>query len=731
MVKKRSQKDTPDISLEEVMEQLPGHIYWKTKNGILLGCSKKTWEDFKLASLNEYIGKTDYDLLPKAQADKLTQIDKEVINTGKPIVTEEESDICDGTTALYLTHKAPLRAKDGSIVGISGVSLNVTKARREELQRFHLLESVIALTPGHVYWKDKNGKYLGCNNEQAKSLGLSSRNEIINKVPYERLSSEAASLLKAGDNEVLQYGRTITLEESGIREDGTTGFFLTKKTPLYDECGNVDGLVGISVDITDRKAAEALRAKQALMEAAAQVSHDIRSPLAALNTVLRNLPTIPEDQRILIRNAVRRINDIANNLLVDYRGETPEPKTSDNDQQPPATQKTELLSSLLDTLLSEKKAQMGDRRVELNLDIEVEAFGLFATIDSTQFKRVISNLLNNAIEAIKGTGDVTVRLEKQADFARIRLIDTGKGMPPAVLTKIKTGGITHGKTGGTGIGIASAIGLVEQGGGHFDMTSQVGQGTTVIIDLPTAPAPDWFQEALMLEPDSTVVILDDDESIHGIWTSRCQPFLAEITLRHIHHSKTFREYCAAADLSQSLFLVDYELLGSDETGLDLVEGLALSDRAILVTSRYEEAKVRAQAKKLGVKIIPKNFSPYIAIQLVQTAQAQAPSQEQPQLVFIDDDNTLTRAWEQAAEFTGVCIKTFNRTADLRDALATLAKSTPIYIDSNLGESISGELFAKELYERGFTELYLASGYPKGYFGDLPWIKDVVGKAPPF
>ena len=468
---------------------------------------------------------------------------------------------------------------------------------------------------------------------------------------------------------------------------------------------------------------EQAKTRQALIDCAAQVSHDIRSPLAALNTVLRNLPTIPEDQRILIRNAVRRINDIANNLLVEYRDESIETKTKAEPKHTPDTTNPELLSSLLDTLLSEKKAQMGDRRVELNLDIDEHAFGLFVTVDPVQFKRVISNLLNNAIEAIGGTGEVIVRLEKHADQACIRLTDTGKGMPSALLEKIKKGGTTHGKQGGTGIGIASAIAFVEHCGGYFDITSQAGQGTTVIMELPIASAPAWFQEELTLTPNTIVVALDDDESIHAIWTSRCQPFLSEITLKHIHHSKAFREYCASADLCKTVFWVDYELLGSEESGLDLVEDLKLSGRSILVTSRYEENKVRAQADKLGVKIIPKNFSPYIPISLAR--------EDQPSLVFIDDDKTLTRTWEQAAAFQGISIKTFNRTADLRKALSTLAKSTPIYIDSNLRESISGEAFAKELYEQGFTELYLASGHAKEHFGDLPWIKGFVGKEPPF
>lgn len=715
------------IELDEILAQLPAHIYWKDENCVFVGSNTNNWRDFGLKSLADFIGKTDYDLFSKEEADPVREIDQKVMKEGKIVIAEEWLTKDDGSKVLYLSCKKPLENKKGEIVGVLGCSIDITSAKQKTLDELAVLDNVIAVMPGNVYWMDKDGVYLGCNDNEAKAVGLISRKDIIGKRNIDIPGFVIPEIIDAVNKQVLLTGKTITIEEPVVFNEGAKGVVLSTKTPIYDSRGHVAGLVGISIDITDKKEAEALRSKQALMEVAAQVSHDIRSPLAALNTVLRNLPTIPEDQRVLIRNAVTRINDIANNLLVEYRGDGAQAKSGDKQQLGSGAEKTELLSSLLDSLLSEKKAQISNRRVELHLEIAPEAFALFVRLETTSFKRMISNLLNNAIEAIAGKGSVTVCLQPRDEFACIRLKDSGKGMSAAVLEKVKGGGTSHGKSQGTGIGIASAISLVEQAGGRFDMTSQEGAGTTVTVELPTVSAPSWFQEALTLTPGSTVVVLDDDESIHSIWASRCQPFCKDIQLKHIHHSKSFREYCAVAEVANSLFLVDYELLGSDETGLDLIEALNLSERAILVTSRYEESKVRERVKKLGVKIIPKNFSPYIAISMA-TAEAEMPA---PDLVFIDDDKTLTRAWEQAAKQAGLRIKTFNRTADFRKILPSLPKTTAIYIDSNLGEAVDGEIFAKELYEQGMLELYLASGHPQEYFGELPWIKDFVGKEPPF
>lgn len=64
-------------------------------------------------------------------------------------------------------------------------------------------------------------------------------------------------------------------------------------------------------------------------------------------------------------------------------------------------------------------------------------------------------------------------------------------------------------------------------------------------------------------------------------------------------------------------------------------------------------------------------------------------------------------------------------------MARYDKNIPIYIDSDLKEKMPGEIFAKFLYEQGFSTLYLATGYDKDRYGDMPWIKDIVSKDPPF
>jgi len=232
------------------------------------------------------------------------------------------------------------------------------------------------------------------------------------------------------------------------------------------------------------------------------------------------------------------------------------------------------------------------------------------------------------------------------DVLTIKIIDNGKGIPEDILLKIRQGEITSSKKEGHGLGISGAIQNIRKWNGTYDIQSKVGEGTTFTIKLPVAQAPDWFQSKLEITSGMNVVVLDDDQSIHGIWELRFQEYIknGQIALKHFFLPSELTEYCIATPTcpaeakseggshtkaglprhslaeagqnlpsTKTLFLIDYELLGSEETGLDLIEKLNLKNQAILVTSRYEEPAVRNKIIKLGIKAIPKNFAPYINI----------------------------------------------------------------------------------------------------------------------
>ncbi len=464
----------------------------------------------------------------------------------------------------------------------------------------------------------------------------------------------------------------------------------------------------------------------AIAEATAQVAHDIRSPLAALNTALKDLRELPEQKRILIRNATRRISDIANNLLIKYKMKKSKKITKTRTQK---DIKAELISSLLDSLISEKRAQTTEKSIDIVLELGNNTHNCFVDLESEKFKRIISNLINNAFEAVETNGIIRVILRKQYNDLVIEIIDNGNGMPEDILLKIKQGRISSSKKEGFGLGISNAIQSIKSWKGSYDIQSKEGEGTTFTITLPIAEEPDWFQSTVILSPNKHIIVLDDDESIHNVWESHFLKYIENklITLEHFYDPPAFIKYCKTSRSEQDLFLVDYEFVNSMETGLDLIEQLDLKKQTILVTSRYEEPEIKGRTRKLEVKIIPKSFAPYVSISMVN----ETTKEEHPELIFIDDDKALTEAWKMRASFINKKIATFNRSGDFKKVMDRYNKDIPIYIDSDLREEIPGEIFAKFLYEQGFHNLYLATGYEKDNFGHLPWIKEVVNKEAPF
>ena len=257
-----------------------------------------------------------------------------------------------------------------------------------------------------------------------------------------------------------------------------------------------------------------------LFDVSSQVAHDIRSPLSALNMVSSSLKEVPEEKRLLIRNAVQRINDIANDLLA--KGKQAAEKSDQAlktakvgaPNSLAVNQEIILLPALVDSLVSEKRIQLRD---QINVSVESDfkdSFGAFVVADGKELMRLLSNLINNAVEAFANeTGRVVVAVRAHEDTIHLSLRDNGRGIPPEILQRLGEAGVTHGKEGtqsGSGLGVYHAKKSVEATGGQFKISSQVGVGTMIDIYLPRAIAPVWFLDAIVLKPGMEIISLDDD-----------------------------------------------------------------------------------------------------------------------------------------------------------------------------------------------------------------------------
>lgn len=101
------------------------------------------------------------------------------------------------------------------------------------------------------------------------------------------------------------------------------------------------------------------------------------------------------------------------------------------------------------------------------------------------------------------------------------------------------------------------------------------------------------------------------------------------------------------------------------------------------------------------------------------------------LIFLDDSIALTQVWELRCEQAGKKIVTFNAPKPFLEGIENHDKTTPIYIDVSLGEKTSGITIAKEIFDKGHKNIYLATGFNPDMYRMFSWIKGVVGKEPPY
>lgn len=362
----------------------------------------------------------------------------------------------------------------------------------------------------------------------------------------------------------------------------------------------------------------ALETSRASAELAAQVSHDIRSPLAALNAAVQTTNSFDESTRAQIRMALNRIRDIANGLLAKNRENRPNAivQHSENIAVVAEHRSSELLSPLIESAVSLKRLQLCDQpQIVISQSVPPDCFLVFSEIDPGELHRIISNLLNNSIEALSTDGEIGVSLARHNNGIVLTIRDNGKGIPRELLAKVVEKGGTFGKANGNGLGLSHAKKTIESWGGKLSLESEVDHGTIISIELPLAAPPNWFPSEIRIQNDMSVLVIDDDPLIHKVWDHRFSAVKDTIHLVFLHSPqdllKWYRDNIHAKNI---LILCDYEFNGHQTTGLDVLEMTGIGAQSILVTNIWEEDKIRRRCEKNGIKLLPKQYVENVNIQ---------------------------------------------------------------------------------------------------------------------
>ncbi len=246
--------------LEGIINAIPVRVFWKDENLVYLGCNAAFARDAGFADPKDIIGKDDYQMGWRDQAELYRGDDRQVIESGRSkFLIEEPQTTPEGNTITLLTSKIPLRSSEGKIIGVLGTYMDITERKRTEeaLRKSEERMRDITFSIADWVWEvDANGVYTYSSARGSDIIGRSPE-DIIGKTPFDLMPPDEAKRVAVLFSEIVANKAPIKdLENWNIGKSGELICLLTNGVPILDAAGNLKGYRGVDKDITERKRAE-------------------------------------------------------------------------------------------------------------------------------------------------------------------------------------------------------------------------------------------------------------------------------------------------------------------------------------------------------------------------------------------------------------------------------------------------------------------------------------------
>ena len=514
--------------LNSLIDSIPDLIFQKDNSGVYEKCNI-AFTKFAGRSKKDIIGKTDYELFSKPVADFFIQKDREMLEKGKPKRNEEWVTYPDGTLVLLDTLKTPFYGPDNALLGLIGVSRDITAYKRAEQQLIRQA-SAIENAAEEVMITDRQGIIEYVNPAFEKITGYTS-DDVIGKNP---------NILSSGKHDTDYYKH---LWDTILAGNVWSGHIINKTkadvlvdmeatiSPIFDSQHNIIGFVSVKRDVTEQyKMEQQMRERQkleAIGNLAGGVAHDFNNILTAiLGYTDLALMSISEESKIFedlseIKNAGTRAKELVNRILAFSR-------RTDQERIPQQIQPIlkEAVKLLRATLPS---------TIEIQFNVNNNTPPIMA--NPTQLHQVIMNLCTNSFHSMadqRGTLCITLNemtddalfdlpqdeLAKGDTYVVLEVADTGRGIAPELLPRIFEPYFTTKEQGeGTGLGLAVVHGIVTDHKGYIEVNSEVGKGTKIRIYFPAIELLANQKKTVVSNApggNETILLVDDEVKILDI-----------------------------------------------------------------------------------------------------------------------------------------------------------------------------------------------------------------------
>jgi PAS domain S-box-containing protein len=457
----------------------------------------------------------------------ILEADRQVIETGQRLgFYRRDYRAPDGRVSTWLASRAPIRDATGKVKYVVSVGLDITEHRQMEaaLQESEdRFRSIADSLPALIWMSDENGQCIFLNKQWSAYTGRPAAEEL-GRGFFESIHPDDRAKSLEVERGMLSYRGHMTDEYRLRGKDGNYRWFLDNLVPRFSADGAYLGHIGVLIDIEDRRnLEEKLRHVQRLEvvgHLAGGIAHDFNNLLTVVIGNLDLIQSNPRDTEKVTRlsanalQAAERGAELVHRMVAFSRQQTLNPIQIDLN---------ELVARIGEML---RPSLMADIEIELKLAPE----SCMAVADPGQVEDSLLNLALNARDAMPDGGKLTIETAnvtfdstyvardselKPGSYVMMAVSDTGIGMPPAVLAQAVQPFFTTKEVGkGSGLGLSMVYGFVKQSGGHLDIYSEVGRGTTVKLYLPRAAGaaePDAKPASRALTGGSeTILVVEDD-----------------------------------------------------------------------------------------------------------------------------------------------------------------------------------------------------------------------------
>jgi PAS domain S-box-containing protein len=547
--------------------------------------------------------------------------------TSQPVmdIAAAARDIAEGDWA----RQVPVRGS-AEAVAMATAFNDMTKSLRDQAERlkssYQRFSTVTQSARDAIISTDEAGNVTFWNRSAEATFGYPEV-EVIGK-PITMLMAESdragyqSALPIPSDNDVI-FGRTI--EVTGIRKDGA--FFPSEFSLAAVRSAQGTAFTAIVRDVMERKQTQdALRQRdeqlrqsqkmEAIGRLAGGVAHDFNNLLMAIRGYAELLMQALHDgderrnDAEEIVKAADRAAGLTRQLLAFSR-------------QQVITQQAVALDQVVEGMENMLQRLIG-AQIELTTEVWPGLTPILA--DRTQVEQILMNLIVNARDAMPNGGKIAIELRnieldsigvaahpglKPGDYVEMSVSDTGSGMDAETAARIFEPFFTTKEGGkGTGLGLATVYGIVQQNGGAIEVQSKVGHGTTFFIYMPRAVdfgKPAAPRRSMMAGGSETVLLVEDDDRVRGLVSHMLRKHGYAVLLAS--QGDQALEIAARHHGRIHLMLTDVVMPGI--SGRVLSERLMLTrpDTRVLYMSGYsDDAILRHGVKSAGTHFIQKPFS---------------------------------------------------------------------------------------------------------------------------